>query len=401
MGSSGGGFTAIALAILLRGRAFAINPQLICTNFWPRIVKKMKDTCLRAGEKLIEERLDVAKLADKEGFTPSVYLMINTASERDLRTQLQPFVEEMHKLSLPIRKIKLNKYFCEGGHSAMPDKQKCLQVIHEELSGENRNSVNQQFKLDPKTEGIISFKDFKLWNVKHYYKDSEVVEKADDICHGTMHCYRSIPGMKYDDISSFDWGATHSNTSNTFQLYLQAMNPVNILTRAYQITQKDEYLTYAMKLIESWNKYSKSEENRKNNRWVFRDHSVSLRANNLIYYGKVCYDSSNLDEENALTLYAVLRECGKWLALERNYTKNHNHGIMEDEALLHLGKLFRNSIWVERAKKDCIINTRMLLQKIMCMWRIVLHIIDLYRFYLNLLQIGLSLLERCLLLDRK
>ena len=50
-GSSGGGFTSIALACLARSRAFAINPQLICLNFWPGIVGRFRKARLAEGER--------------------------------------------------------------------------------------------------------------------------------------------------------------------------------------------------------------------------------------------------------------------------------------------------------------------------------------------------------------
>lgn len=680
-GSSGGGFTTIALAILLRSKAFTINPQLICTNFWPRIVQVMKNTCLQAGEELIEERVDIAKLAKKKVYLPRIDLMINTNSYRDVKTQLHPFLEELKQLKIPSGNVKLSEYFHGGGHSGMPDKEDCIRMTHKNLgvrkvetkntekrpklyvvitidtedkngavphmiecdfgqdgncgvnyimsqmekrnmrgvfftniyehlnyTGEydgyienlvkrissrghevglhhhhqgckppmftkpiydysreeqekviryGMNFINKcigkypvsfrgggyscndvtmdvlsrlgfkidssvyysntgtmgkycyfktfnqvkkiygllEFpvinafndaglmrKLDPnsmtskeiidvfsamkerkdyfaanmmlhsfsfidqiknRTDGkspywisgnhhafgvskylmnefetildylendediqVVTFEqylslnisvpsfwgdgvfctrteasrkaakefhavcknprsnqngnenynknrlifdDYKLWNVRNYYNDSEIVRKADDICHGIIHCYKPIPGLKYD-IEAFDWGISHSNIPDTFQLYLQSLNPVLILTRAYEFTRNSEYLSFAMRLIQSWKAYSDPEENRKSNRWIFIDHSVSLRANNLIYYGKVCSDAAYWDDGLTLLLHDILEECGEWLADNKNYAKNHNHGIMQDEALLHLGKLLEKNDWVEMGK---------------------------------------------------
>lgn len=338
-GSSGGGFTAIALATILRGRAFAINPQLICTNFWPRIVQVMKDTCLRDGEQIIEERLDIAKLAKKAGYMPYVYLMINSDSERDFNTQLQPFLRELRDYNLPIERVKICEYYHNGGHSAMPDKKECIYRIHDELDAWTNDS--QKY--------VDLFKKFYMFGISNLYPDSKVVEKAKGISNGIMYCHGEIDGMSYD-INNIDWGARFSDIPNTFQLYLQSLNPVSILTRAYELSKDTEFLNVAMILIRSWKKYSQSQENREKNRYIFIDHSVAQRTKILIYYTKVCVDAE-YQLGNLHYLFDVMCECGDWLSDSKNYTLIHNHGIMEDEALLYLGKLMDRSDWVELGKK--------------------------------------------------
>lgn len=68
-GSSGGGFTAMALATLLHGRATVINPQFIIENFWERKVNLMKQVCLHNKETLIDYRVSIVKLINKMGGT--------------------------------------------------------------------------------------------------------------------------------------------------------------------------------------------------------------------------------------------------------------------------------------------------------------------------------------------
>lgn len=193
------------------------------------------------------------------------------------------------------------------------------------------------------------FDEFKLWDIKKVYSDKEIVGKANDICQGIMHCHKIIPGLQYD-ISSFDWGINYSDNSRSFQLYLQSLNPIRILTRAYELTHDSYYLAYGKMVIKSWKKYSDLVENRKNNYFVFCDHSVAGRSNNLIYYGKICLDSDYIDDELMTILYEILEEGGVWLADFKNYKQKHNHGIMQDEALLHLGVLLKRDNWVKIAR---------------------------------------------------
>lgn len=48
-GSSGAGYTSLALATLLRKKALAINPQLDCLAFYPSIVEKFLRSCVAGG----------------------------------------------------------------------------------------------------------------------------------------------------------------------------------------------------------------------------------------------------------------------------------------------------------------------------------------------------------------
>ena len=132
-GSSMGGFTSIALATLLGGRAMAINPQLIVPNFVPWCVQRMKEVCLREGEELIPERVDVAKLARREGWLPRLHLILNRASEEDWNAQFYPFCEELRKLEGIEANLTVHTYYHQGGHGGQPPMEQCIQSIHEEM----------------------------------------------------------------------------------------------------------------------------------------------------------------------------------------------------------------------------------------------------------------------------
>lgn len=132
-GSSGGGFTSIALACLARSRALAINPQLICLNFWPGIVQKFRESRLAPGEEPIEERLNIARLIEAEKFCPRVTIWQNIMGKRDMDTQITPFVEALRKSSLEALPVRLEFYTHPAGHKFMPSRRDCLDAIRREL----------------------------------------------------------------------------------------------------------------------------------------------------------------------------------------------------------------------------------------------------------------------------
>ena len=133
-GSSGGGFTAIALATLLGSRATAINPQLLLENYNPNHMEAFKRVCLREGEELIPERTDVVKLFQREGYCPRLRLMENTASRQDMTAQFLPFLQEVGAAGLGMGFLRFTGYFHEGGHNGMPSTPECLEGIRADLN---------------------------------------------------------------------------------------------------------------------------------------------------------------------------------------------------------------------------------------------------------------------------
>ena len=132
-GSSGGGFTSIALACLARSKALAINPQLNCLNFWPSIVQKFLKSRLRQGEEPIEERLNIGRLIEAEKFCPRITIWQNIMGQRDMDTQIKPFIESLRNSQLEALPIRLDFYTRPGGHKAMPSQAECLDAIRREL----------------------------------------------------------------------------------------------------------------------------------------------------------------------------------------------------------------------------------------------------------------------------
>ncbi len=180
--------------------------------------------------------------------------------------------------------------------------------------------------------------------------NSKVLDTAKGILNGYMSVYPRIEPMKYD-ILNFDWNVSFSNIPSSFQLYLQGLNPIQILAQAFNESKDKNYLEFALKLLHSWREYASKDINIKNNRFVWGEHSTSIRAENLIYFVKICFTHGFWNNDMFEEFSEILFEHGEWLNNNKNYKKNHNHGIIMDKVLLYLGYVFDNKNWMENAKK--------------------------------------------------
>ena len=134
-GSSGGGFTAMLLASMFRSRASVINPQFIVENYHEAHVQLMKQACLKEGETLIPERTNALALFQQTGYFPPLHVMQNIYSDRDIKTQITPFLEQLSANPMDCNgRLRLDFYADEGGHNAMPPKELCLRQMAEDLS---------------------------------------------------------------------------------------------------------------------------------------------------------------------------------------------------------------------------------------------------------------------------
>ena len=132
-GSSGGGFTAMALATILRGRATVINPQFFARNTID-FFDSFKETVNYDDTNLIESRIDILELIKSEGYLAPIHLIINFASERDFEFQYKPFVEKMYQNGFNMPLYNITEYYNERGHNGMPSKEKCIQIIENDLT---------------------------------------------------------------------------------------------------------------------------------------------------------------------------------------------------------------------------------------------------------------------------
>jgi len=198
-------------------------------------------------------------------------------------------------------------------------------------------------------ESFLNFDKLKMPLPTQFYNNNEIIEKAEDILNGKLHVYSRCEVMPYS-LDNMDWNCRYTNIPNTFQLYLQSLNPVPILTKAFELNKDIKYLEKAYDFIKCWNIYYKDKSKIKGNKFVFCDHSVSLRSKNIIYFGDVCSRNCFWNKDMFNLLHDIIYSSGIWLADENNYTKSHNHGIMQDEALIYIGFLLNNTDWVKLAK---------------------------------------------------
>lgn len=133
-GSSGGGFTSIMLAAMLKGRATAVNPQLYVPDYWSGHIEALKRVATEPGGELIQERVDAAEYIARCGYMPRIHLIINTASANDMNKQVPAFLSRLAQKQIDCTdRLFIDYYTDQGGHSAMPEKEVCIRTIKEDL----------------------------------------------------------------------------------------------------------------------------------------------------------------------------------------------------------------------------------------------------------------------------
>lgn len=151
----------------------------------------------------------------------------------------------------------------------------------------------------------------------------------------------------------FDWNVQYTNSPNTYQLYLQSLQPLAYLSKAYELTGNSAYLVSGEAFLRSWICYKNDKKLSEKNPFLWYDHGTALRAENIIYF-LLSYERALLLKPTLRReLDALLYEHGAFLSEEKHYTKNHNHGIFQDRALLHIAYFLRNEhagAWVKLSR---------------------------------------------------
>lgn len=367
-GSSGGGFTSVMMATLLRGKALVFNPQLFIQNYYPGMVKPFKKAVLLPGEMLIEERINAVSLFLREGYYPSLHIIQNIRAQKDVEEQLTVFLKHLPMLNQDLSFLRIDFYSDAGGHKALLPKNETLQSIYEDLvlpikmqvSPPNEPAWLLHYKnmlkpltLSPNAQQIACNFNFTVPNPKSYFGNSEIVRIGADLMNGKLHVLPNINAVPYR-LDTFDWGLLPSRSANTFQLYLQGLLPVQYLVRAFAKVGDLAFLEYAWKLLNSWIRYAEQQNSlpkNERNKFVWRDHPAALRAENLFFFGKACLAAGNLDEVRYSQLANLLYQHGEWLDDDNNYKEKHNHGIMEDRVLLYLSYVLDRLEWRVHAKE--------------------------------------------------
>lgn len=129
-GSSGGGFSSIMLAAMLRGKAAVINPQFIVTKFHAHLVEQFQNSVLKHGETLIDERINVVSFFRTANYFPQVYIKQNINATHDVETQLLPLLSELRNLQFNCaERVHVEMYNIEGGHASQPTKKEHLRWL--------------------------------------------------------------------------------------------------------------------------------------------------------------------------------------------------------------------------------------------------------------------------------
>ncbi|WP_252247357.1 alginate lyase family protein [Clostridium sp. ZBS4] len=68
---------------------------------------------------------------------------------------------------------------------------------------------------------------------------------------------------------------------------------------------------------------------------VWHDHGTALRAESIIYFALVARKAGYLNNDTKKLINDLLKEHVDYLSNYDNYTKNHNHGIFQDRALIY------------------------------------------------------------------
>lgn len=177
---------------------------------------------------------------------------------------------------------------------------------------------------------------------------------ADEIMDGCLYVSDQFPGMPYQSPEELNWFPSYSDSPNTFLLYLQGLTPVQVLAKAYQESGGElAYLERAEAFLDSWIAYSQTEEAKSNSR-MWNDHGVAIRGESILYLA-ISAEGSALDTPQfRQKMNDSLIQHAQWLAEDGNYTANHNHGIIQDCALIRIAYFLdspEKESWIQLGKE--------------------------------------------------
>lgn len=189
-----------------------------------------------------------------------------------------------------------------------------------------------------KNASALKFDIASIDNYKEYFVleelDKRIVQYAEMLINGQLTFgYDSLGPIPYDPkrLNEFKWDFQHVIISNTFLLYAFGLMQVYILSSAYQKTNEIKYFNLAWKFIVSFHSHIFS--NRKKNDFLYNDHAVAERTENLVYFGYVA-SLYGFNIEDPGIIKSLITDSTNWLANDKYYQFNHNHGIIVDKALI-------------------------------------------------------------------
>lgn len=169
------------------------------------------------------------------------------------------------------------------------------------------------------------------------------------LCIGTS--VEDTPEYDITKVNELDWNMQVGSLPNTYQLYLQALNPVVFLTTAYEMTQEIKYLDLAYEFINSWTLYEANKKLTTHNVYVWDSHAMAMRTENLAVFMLTALKSDYLNANQIKKMNELLKKHEQYLTDEEYYHENHNHGTMQDRALMVLAICFNNESLMNVAKE--------------------------------------------------
>ncbi len=170
-----------------------------------------------------------------------------------------------------------------------------------------------------------------------FLNDEQQIQLANDIFKGQLVVSPSFQNNSPSySLKTLDWNIQYSDSPNTFQLYLQSLNCIKYLAKGYELSGNTKYLDLGKAFVYSWTEYDANKTISENNPFTWYDHGTALRADNLIYLALVCEKAQYLDQKFIEVIQNLIEAHGECLSNNTYYTKNHNHGIFQDQALIYI-----------------------------------------------------------------
>lgn len=188
--------------------------------------------------------------------------------------------------------------------------------------------------------------------------NAQSIEIANKIINNELYVNRAWPPYKFN--GKLTW-KEDPYKDQTWSFYFHSLDVVSYLLNGYEKKPNNAYLNKAKWYIESWMKANPSPSNQaSSNAW--KDHSTANRVVNIIYFLQIYKQSKLYDPAFERKLLALLEKHGDFLANDKNYTAENNHGIFQDRSLIELAVLFPNmkqsKFWYRKAISRLMIHVQ-------------------------------------------
>ncbi len=189
--------------------------------------------------------------------------------------------------------------------------------------------ANINIELEKSIDVNQELDSMKWIRFKEVYK-----ELSDEIMRGDLRVSTSMGDSPEYELNTIDWNMQVGEVPRSYQLNLQSLNPVLFLTATYEENGNIEYLEHAHDILKSWIVYDNDTELKKNNEYVWDSHAMAMRAENLVYFAYICEKANFLTDEDQVQIDNLIIKHGTMLSSQEQYHENHNHGVVQDRALL-------------------------------------------------------------------